>query len=614
MTQAGRYSRTLPLATGAILLSLILQLCLQPLPVKAQAALSVVYPKADQTLGVTDSTFVFGSTTLPGAQVFINGHRAQMYPQGRFMGFVPVRGGAFTFRCVAATASDSLVVERHVHVPRDSLFLPAGTVAVDMSSILPADNVLMSPGGTLEVSFRGASGLRASFAVEGLAGRFPIVEGVPAGGAEAYWGNLVFGDGRPKYALKSGAIYSGAARIPVGADLDSAKVRVDVADTTGVHKLSLTAPGSISTLRSDGPVVGTLTEEMTVARTGPGLGYLLFLPRGVRLRLISRRNGFWQARLAPGQSVWVPAGNLKRLPGGTPAPRSTISVVRTESRRRAVLVKLFLQEKLPFRVRQSTNPSALTLSVYGAVGNTDWIRQDIDDDMIEGTEWQQPQEDIYQLQIRLHGRQQWGYRVYFDGNTLTLALKRPPARLSLKKMVVCLDPGHAPLDGAIGPSGVTEKDANLWMAEALAAKLRRKGATVFLTRSSNYGATLSARTRMAEFVDADLFVSLHFNALPDGVNPFRNRGTSTFYYHPQSRALAASIQRALLKRLRLPDFGLYYDNLAVCRLTSMPSVLVEPAFIMHPTEEALILDKNFREQNARAIVKGIEQFLKGARK
>jgi N-acetylmuramoyl-L-alanine amidase len=76
--------------------------------------------------------------------------------------------------------------------------------------------------------------------------------------------------------------------------------------------------------------------------------------------------------------------------------------------------------------------------------------------------------------------------------------------------------------------------------------------------------------------------------------------------------LAQSIQRHLLQRLQLPNFGVFYQNLAVCRVTSMPSVLVESAFLMHPLEEALIRDPAFREKNAAAIVAGIEEFLKAA--
>jgi N-acetylmuramoyl-L-alanine amidase len=168
--------------------------------------------------------------------------------------------------------------------------------------------------------------------------------------------------------------------------------------------------------------------------------------------------------------------------------------------------------------------------------------------------------------------------------------------------------------GAIGPTGFYEKDATFLLAEAVAKKLEAKDSHVVLTRqSAEEGITLAARTKFAEAAGADLFVSLHYNALPDGLNPDNSRGTSAYYFHPQSYPLAQSILRNLLKRLKLSNFGLFYDNLAVCRVTSMPSVLIESAFIMHPAEEILILDPTFREKTAEAIVTGIEDFLKAAK-
>jgi N-acetylmuramoyl-L-alanine amidase len=131
-----------------------------------------------------------------------------------------------------------------------------------------------------------------------------------------------------------------------------------------------------------------------------------------------------------------------------------------------------------------------------------------------------------------------------------------------------------------------------------------------LTRKDEGGLPLIARPKLADSSRADLFVSLHYNALPDGVDPNRNRGSSAYYFHPQSYKLAEAILRRMLRRLKLPNFGLYYDNLAVCRVTSMPSALIEPAFLMHPLEEMRILDPEFREKLATAIVEGLEDFVK----
>jgi N-acetylmuramoyl-L-alanine amidase len=90
-----------------------------------------------------------------------------------------------------------------------------------------------------------------------------------------------------------------------------------------------------------------------------------------------------------------------------------------------------------------------------------------------------------------------------------------------------------------------------------------------------------------------------------------NNGVSTYYYHPHSEPLAEHVQKALARRIELPDFGLYYGNFAVIRPTEYPAILVECAFMMIPEQEALLRTENFQKKIAGAIVEGIKDFLRG---
>jgi N-acetylmuramoyl-L-alanine amidase len=148
---------------------------------------------------------------------------------------------------------------------------------------------------------------------------------------------------------------------------------------------------------------------------------------------------------------------------------------------------------------------------------------------------------------------------------------------------------------------------------ALKNELEKKGAFVVLTRGESDGATLKARTQLAAFMEADILLSLHFNALPDGVDPMKNHGISTYYYQPQSARLANLIQKMLLKKTKIKNFGLFNGNLTICRTTQMISVLTEPGFIMHPWEEILIASESYRNKVVDAIVKAIEKFLEESR-
>ena len=328
---------------------------------------------------------------------------------------------------------------------------------------------------------------------------------------------------------------------------------------------------------------------------------------------------YFRTRLAGEEEAWIPSGSFVLLPRGTAPAHSVVSLVTSEDRGRKTRVSVFTTEKVPYKIEQFIEPSSLLLTLYGVTANTDWIRYDFDDPLIEAIRWSQPARGVYQLRISLSLRQQWGYDAYYEGDVFTLDIKKAPNIAKwpvspLKGISILLDPGHNPDPGAIGPSGVTEAAVNLDLANELKVKLQEKGANVFLSREDLQGISLRARPKTAAILDVDILLSLHHNALPDGVNPFRSRGTSTYYYHPQSRALAYLIQDKLLEELGLNNFGLFYDNLALCRPTQMPAVLVEPAFLMHPEEEALITSAEGRNATIKALVEAIEEFMKHNRK
>jgi N-acetylmuramoyl-L-alanine amidase len=107
---------------------------------------------------------------------------------------------------------------------------------------------------------------------------------------------------------------------------------------------------------------------------------------------------------------------------------------------------------------------------------------------------------------------------------------------------------------------------------------------------------------------ADVLISVHNNALPDGVDPFTHHGYSVYYYQPQSLELARAIHAAYQRLTSLPDYGLYYDNLALARPTDEPAVLTESAFIMWPPEEAELIDPSFQDKLGATIAEGVEQW------
>jgi N-acetylmuramoyl-L-alanine amidase len=179
-------------------------------------------------------------------------------------------------------------------------------------------------------------------------------------------------------------------------------------------------------------------------------------------------------------------------------------------------------------------------------------------------------------------------------------------------MVVCIDPGHGGDQwGAVSPSGVAEKEANLRLAELVTARLRKEGVKVVLSRDSDIAVGLYDRIDHARENGADLLLSLHYNSVGEDRDPLSRSGCAVFYYNPPSRELAGNIYRSL-KEIGLEGSGLRWRSLAVIRPTDLVAVLVEVAFLSNPEDEAKVLDPGFREKTADAIAQGVMKYLRDA--
>jgi N-acetylmuramoyl-L-alanine amidase len=175
---------------------------------------------------------------------------------------------------------------------------------------------------------------------------------------------------------------------------------------------------------------------------------------------------------------------------------------------------------------------------------------------------------------------------------------------------ITIDPGHPPI-GARGPTGLWEPEATLPVGFKVQELLQAKGVKVIMTRTSPAPVDLYLRPAISRRENAEAFVSIHLNAVPDGQNPFRAQGTTTYHYYPHSEALADSVHRTAVLHLALPDKGVKRENFAVIRGTWMPSILVEGAFIIMPDQEAALRTPEYQLQYAQGIVDGLENYFRG---
>jgi N-acetylmuramoyl-L-alanine amidase len=350
---------------------------------------------------------------------------------------------------------------------------------------------------------------------------------------------------------------------------------------------------------------------MQTLRHGPRQGYFaIFQPAAVRALAVGAEGDWYRLLLCPGQYAWAHRNSVRVLPHGVLPPTSEVRAVHCYTDDSRTRWEFPLSGKHPFRIIEEESDN-IKLQLFGVTSNTDWIRYDTANNLVESASWFQPSPGLYEFSFRL-SQGIWGYDTYYSGNTLVLSLKLPPTRLGeLEGKTIVIDPGHSTDPGAIGPTGLTEAEANLAIALVLRDELTRNGAEVVMTRTDNSNVALQDRPAIAKAADADLFVSVHNNASPDGVNPIVHHGSSVYYYHPHSLELARAVHRELIREAGLGDHGIYYGNLAVNRPTQYPAVLVECAFMILPEDEALLKTETFRRQVARGIHRGIERFLRG---
>ena len=196
-------------------------------------------------------------------------------------------------------------------------------------------------------------------------------------------------------------------------------------------------------------------------------------------------------------------------------------------------------------------------------------------------------------------------------------------RCELTGLTVAVDAGHGGSDtGAIGRSGLMEKDVALDIAMRVGKLLEEAGAKVLYTRCDDtlprppeitgdvtQAEELLARCAVANEGRADLFVAIHCNAR--GKDPLSVRGTETYYRKEESRPFAQVMQEEVVRSLGIPDGGALRHPKAIVVLyrTEMPAVLVEVAYLSNPADEALLQTSEFRQQSATGIVNGVRRYV-----
>jgi N-acetylmuramoyl-L-alanine amidase len=226
--------------------------------------------------------------------------------------------------------------------------------------------------------------------------------------------------------------------------------------------------------------------------------------------------------------------------------------------------------------------------------------------------------------------------------------------------VAVVDPGHGgEQEGAVAPDGVREKDLTLEIARRVAARLRKLGAKVVLTRTGDISVPLANRAGIANAMRADLFVSIHLNSMPTAESRRSSRGVETYFLsadasdthanavaarenadrlagEPEidpndpvaailddlestnalqnSSRLAYAVHERLVAALGAEDRGVKQAPFYVLAGARMPAVLLEVGFISSEAESGRLRSRAYQEQIAGAVADGVAAFRRQTRR
>jgi N-acetylmuramoyl-L-alanine amidase len=569
-----------------------------------------------------DSAFVFGSVSRPDAVVLVHGAPVPVAPTGAWLAWVGLPDDSvadFSIRAEADTLRAEVAFT--ARLPR-SFRAPDAGLWIDTTTLSPTGRIWIGPGEGVRLDARAAPGASLRLVVsESVAVALVPETRLPA----LAWGELAFGTVASAPRTHATDRYAGWVTMPVGPD--PGPVLSPTSDLAGAYPV-LEAIRNGDTVRATWPLriavlprhlrpvavvnddtAGTgETDGVLAGRPAPDGTYHWFFPNGTRAVVSGRREHQVRLQLSERTAAWVDAADLHALPPGTPPPVGVSQAMRLRAGEGSVTLRVPLPARVPFRVDEDGH--RLVLTVYGVAANADWIQYGPEDALVTGIAFDAPAADEMRVRVDL-AEPVWGYRTRWSGDDLLLEIRRPPRidpRHPLRGIRVALDPGHPPA-GATGPTGTYEGQVVLAVARAAVPLFERLGAEVLLLRNDSLPLSLAARPRAAEAGDADLLISIHANALPDGVNPFVNSGTSTYYFHPRAVPFAREVNRALVGAFGFRDLGIGRGDLALVRPTWMPAILTEGLFMMLPDQEAVLISPAGQRHYAEALVEGTAAFL-----
>jgi len=345
--------------------------------------------------------------------------------------------------------------------------------------------------------------------------------------------------------------------------------------------------------------------------------------------------------------------------------------IRSYSHPDKTRVVIDLSEKIEFRADKLINPDRIFIDIMGSIVKLEeaFKQIEINDGVIKTVRTAQFNEEVARVVFDLYQEAKYELfsliepdRVVIDifksGEEAAISETLPakpkekptPGPEIIGKRVVIIDPGHGGKDpGAIGPTGLKEKEVTLGIALYLEKLLKNAGIPTCLTRSKDEFVYLENRTNFANQKNGFVFVSLHANSVlnhrpsAEGIETFvlsskyigasardvADRENRASRAHPEvdtdlaliiadleesanikySLDFAEIIQKKLAKYLKLENRGVKQAPFVVLKGANMVAVIIEVGFISNPKEEKLLKTNKFRKNAAQALFEAIKYYI-----
>jgi len=535
------------------------------------------------------------------AKVFINGDSVKQYKTGIFFKKITLNEGPNRIRATVMTL-DSLTVfyEREFIYEKSDRKRESFPLWIDEKSVDPVNELELLQNDAVRISFRGSLGQDAYVCLTPGKTRIKCMR-------EDYEDYSLYKTELPLGKLTAGKSYRMVFKlVPTAGSIDKRALEFTLQNSIKIRELE-TFP--LVMIRNEN---SRLTYNLGAPRLGGPIRSEL--EPGVIMKTNGKIGDYFRILLSTNDIGFIHKDDVVLLPAEAVRPSYYITSMSCSPSADADVLSIPYPEPVPYEVFPDPDRNRIIITLFGVQTSSTWITHMAGRRMIDKITWEQSTAETYRIFVNLKTKNIWGYDIRTDGKRLVLKVKYPPVydlnnEKPLTGLKIAIEAGHGGSGiGAVGLSGLPEKEINLDLSFRLGDFCRSMGAEVIQVRDSDKDMSLIEKRDIAKLSGADMLISIHANA--GGRGYLSVAGTSTYWHNPFWAPLAEDIYDRVLE-LDLKEFGVIGSfNYTVTRVSQMPSILVEQAFMSHAEDEEKLADPQFRQQMAEKIYEGIMDYLK----